>query len=86
MRRITRAGLCALSIAFLSGAALAADKDERAGNCDDAKSQMSYFCDEKNSGNDTMVALGTACENAKKNVAAACEGKTEADKAYKFEK
>jgi hypothetical protein len=86
MRSIALGVLSALSIAVLSAPAAAAEKDERAGSCEDAKSQMSYFCDEKNSGSDTMVAIGTACENAKKNVAAACEGKVEADKAYKFDK
>ena len=35
---------------------------------------------------DSMVAIGTACNNAKKNVAAACEGKIEEDKVYKFDK
>lgn len=86
MRRMTVAVISALSLSLCGGAVWAAEKDERAGTCEDAKSQMSYFCDEKNSGNDTMVAIGTACENAKKNMAAACEGKTEADKAYKFDK
>ncbi len=60
-------------------------KDERAGTCSDAKSQMEYFCDEKNAASDSMVAIGTACTNAKKNVAAACEGKVEADQVYKFD-
>lgn len=64
----------------------AQQKDERAGNCADAKKQMEYFCDDKNSAGDSMVAIGTACTNAKKNVAAACEGKVEEDKVYKFEK
>jgi hypothetical protein len=68
--------------AFPFASALAADKDTRAGNCDDAKKQMDYFC--KENASDTMVAIGTACTNAKKNVAAACEGKTEADKKYEF--
>lgn len=66
--------------------ATAQQKDERAGNCADAKKQMEYFCNEQNSANDSMVAIGTACTNAKKNVAAACEGKIEEDKVYKFEK
>lgn len=65
----------------------AADSDktarERAGNCEQAKSQQEFFCGNTN---DMMASLGTACENAKKNVAAACEGKVEADKAYKFDK
>lgn len=70
---------------LVAGAAHSADKDERAGTCSDAKSQMEYFCDEKNAASDSMVAIGTACTNAKKNVAAACEGKVEADQVYKFD-
>ena len=72
--------LCAASISF------AADKkDERAGKCADAKSQMNYFCSKENAAGDTLVSLGTACNNAKSNVAAACEGKVEADKKYEFD-
>ena len=58
---------------------------ERAGNCKDAKSQMEYFCDEKNAASDSMVAIGTACNNAKNNVKAACEGIDAPDPEYKFE-
>lgn len=58
---------------------------ERAGNCKDAKSQMEYFCDEKNAARDSMVALGTACNNAKNNVKAACEGVDIPDPEYKFD-
>lgn len=78
--------LAVLITSSLSPLASAQSKDERAGNCDDAKKQMDYFCNEQNSANDTMVAVGTACRNAKLNVAAACEGKVEEDKAYKFDK
>ncbi len=78
--------LGSLCLAFTVCASAADKKDERAGNCHDAKSQMEYFCDDKNSASDSMVAIGTACTNAKNNVAAACEGKVEADKAYKFDK
>jgi hypothetical protein len=63
----------------------AQNKDERAGSCEDAKQQLDYFCNNDNP-NDTMVALGTACTNAKKNKAAACDGVVEEDKSYKFEK
>jgi hypothetical protein len=78
--------LCLALVAGLATAvAGAADqKDERAGNCNDAKSQMEYFCN-GSSANDTMVAIGTACTNAKKNVEAACEGKVEKDQPYKFD-
>ena len=84
MTRLTRAGLTAtmLSIAFTN--AHAQQKDERAGNCDQARSQMEYFCGGGGDPNDMMMQF-TACDNAKKNVAAACEGKVEADKAYQFE-
>ena len=84
MTRLTL-GVCALSLFSLSMSALAQQKDERAGSCEDAKSQMEYFCDPSRAAGDTMVAVGTACENAKNNVAAACEGKAEPDKEYKFE-
>ncbi len=58
---------------------------ERAGNCRDANSQMEYFCDESNAANDSMVAIGTACNNAKNNVKAACEGVASPDAEYKFD-
>jgi hypothetical protein len=87
MTRLAWAGVAALSLLlFAPSAILAQEKDERAGTCSDAKLQMEYFCDSSKAAGDTMVAMGTACENAKKNVAAACEGKAEADKAYQFEK
>jgi hypothetical protein len=37
----------------------------------------------KNVASDSMVALGTACRNAKINVKEACEGVVEADEVYK---
>ena len=86
MTRLAWAGVAALSLTFAATALAQEKKDERAGTCSDAKSQMEYFCDSSRAANDTMVAMGTACENAKKNVAAACECQAEADKAYKFEK
>jgi len=57
---------------------------ERAGTCNDAKSQMEYFC-RKDDGTDTMLTLGTACNNAKNNVKAACEGVDTPDPEYKFD-
>ena len=75
----------AVAVICLATSSYAADKkDERAGKCTDAKSQMDYFCSKDKEGSDTLVALGTACNNAKKNVAAACEGKVEADPVYEF--
>jgi hypothetical protein len=86
MRRLVLSSTAAMSLALVASSAFSQQKDERAGNCADAKSQMEYFCDTSRGAGDTMVAVGTACENAKKNVAAACEGKVEDDKPYKFDK
>lgn len=84
--------VAAVLVGFMSGligSAGAADDQkarlERAGNCNDAKSQMAYFCDEKNAASDSMVAIGTACNNAKNNVKAACEGVDTPDPEYKFD-
>jgi formiminotetrahydrofolate cyclodeaminase len=48
----------------------------------DARSQQEYFCDMTNAANDSMVALGTACRNAKINVKEACEGVVLPDTQY----
>ena len=78
-------GLACFAVSLCVGSvSYAADKDERAGKCNDAKSQMDYFCSKENAGGDTLVSLGTACNNAKDNVAAACEGKGKADQTYEF--
>ncbi len=58
---------------------------ERAGNCNDARQQMAYFCDDNNAAADSMVAIGTACTNAKNNVKMACEGVDIPDAEYKFD-
>ena len=70
-------------VGFVAGGANGADKDTRAGNCEDAKSQYEYFC--KGNSNDIMMQVPIACNNAKKNMAAACEGKVENDQPYKFD-
>ena len=78
--------LACLAMSLSATSAFAADKkDERAGKCNDAKSQMDYFCSKENAGGDTLVSLGTACNNAKDNVAAACDGKAKADLKYEFD-
>jgi hypothetical protein len=86
MRALALGSIVAACLSLAAPSAFPQQKDERAGTCADAKSQMEYFCDPARGAGDTMVAVGTACENAKKNVAAACEGKVEEDKAYKFDK
>ena len=59
------------------------EQKTRVGTCEDAKKQMDYFCDQKNAATDSMVALGTACRNAKINLKEACEGLVEPDPEYK---
>lgn len=78
-------GACALSLFCVSLWASAQQKDERAGTCEDAKSQVEYFCRGGGNPNDMMMQF-TACDNAKKNMAAACEGKVEPDKEYRFDR
>ena len=75
---------CAFFGLLLSNGYGLADEDEktRVGTCADARSQQEYFCDEKNAANDSMVALGTACRNAKVNVKEACEGVVIPDAKY----
>ncbi|MEY3264037.1 MAG: hypothetical protein RL717_1514 [Pseudomonadota bacterium] len=81
--------LVSLVAALLLMTGLAAHADHhgeqktRVGTCEDAKKQMDYFCDQKNAATDSMVALGTACRNAKINLKEACEGLVEPDPEYK---
>ncbi len=78
-RHLARAALLVLFAGLCAGSQAA---DTRAGNCADAKKQMEFFCDPNST---DMMSQFTACTNAKKNVAAACEGKVEEDKPYTFE-
>ncbi len=68
----------------LSSFAYAAEKDERGGTCEDAKSQYRYFCDKEGHKDDIMLNAPIACNNAKRNMAAACDGLTDEDYAYEF--
>jgi hypothetical protein len=77
--------LLAMSVLVAPLALAADDSKTRVGTCEDAKSQMEYFCNPANAASDSMVAIGTACTNAKNNVKEACEGVVAPDKAYKFE-
>ena len=86
--RSTQSTLLAILLAafWLVPEAVAADSNKtRVGTCNDARSQMEYFCNPDNAASDSMVALGTACNNAKNNVKEACEGIVEADKTYEFD-
>ena len=86
--RSTQSTLLAILLAafWLVPEAVAADSNKtRVGTCNDARSQMDYFCNPANAASDSMVALGTACNNARNNVKEACEGIVEADKTYEFD-
>ena len=84
-KRFTLLAILPAAFWLVSGLATADDsKKTRVGTCKDAKSQMEYFCNPANAASDSMVALGTACNNAKNNVKEACEGVVEADKTYEF--
>ncbi len=87
-----RTGVASLLLLAMSCVAAAQDSttetDEktRVGTCADARSQMEYFCEEKESNSNDMMLGFNACSNAKKNVKEACEGIVEADVEYKFDK
>jgi hypothetical protein len=57
---------------------------ERAGTCEDAQTQVKYWCEERQKV--TVVTTGLECDNAKRNVDAACKGVDTPDLEYKFEK
>ena len=84
-KRSTLFAILLAAIWFGSGPAAAESDNTRVGTCTDAKSQMEYFCNPDNAASDSMVAIGTACNNAKNNVKEACEGIVEADKTYEFD-
>ena len=75
----------ALCLGFVATAYGADEKDERGGTCEDAKSQYRYFCDREGYEKDIMLNAPLACNNAKRNMAAACDGLSEEDYAYEFE-
>lgn len=71
---------------FAATIGFAAEVDTRGGTCEDAKKQHEYYCEGKNDPNDIFTQANIACNNAKRNMAAACEGKVAPDAEYKFEK
>ena len=71
----------------ITNSSLAQQKDQRAGDCEQTKSQFDYFCSKKGdpAKDDIMTTANIACGNAKRNMAAACEGVVEKDSAYTFD-
>ena len=83
--------LCIVSFVALSQFAVcsnAQDKDTRGGNCEQTKSQYEYFCTKKGdpAKDDIMTTANIACGNAKRNMAAACDGQSAKDQTYVFDK
>jgi hypothetical protein len=76
----------ALGVGLAASAGFAAEKDTRGGTCNDAKKQHEYYCEGKNDPNDIFTQANIACNNAKRNMAAACDGVAAPDAEYKFEK
>ncbi|MEY3695451.1 MAG: hypothetical protein RL585_2218 [Pseudomonadota bacterium] len=76
-----------LFISMSAATILAQQKDERGGDCAQTKSQYEYFCTKKGdpAKDDIMTTANIACNNAKRNMAAACDGNSEKDAAYKFD-
>ena len=74
-----------VGLGFAAFSNAADEKDERGGTCEDAKSQYRYFCDREGFKDDIMLNAPIACNNAKRNMAAACDGISEEDYAYEFE-
>jgi hypothetical protein len=80
--------ICISLLCLLFGAASAVEKDQRGGDCEQTKSQYEYFCTKQGdpAKDDIMTTANIACGNAKRNMAAACEGIIEKDTAYTFDK
>ncbi|MFM8465487.1 MAG: hypothetical protein ACKOAJ_06035 [Actinomycetota bacterium] len=79
--------ILALVLALSTGSILAQQKDERGGDCAQTQSQYEYFCTKQGdpAKDDIMTTANIACNNAKRNMAAACDGQSEKDAAYKFD-
>jgi hypothetical protein len=79
----------ALVLGLAAGNGIAGEndgKDTRGGTCDDAKKQHEYYCEGKGDPNDIFTQANIACNNAKRNMAAACEGVVQPDAEYTFKK
>lgn len=77
----------AISLSITSYFVAAQQRDERGGDCAQTRSQYEYFCTKKGdpAKDDIMTTANIACNNAKRNMAAACEGNSEKDAAYRFD-
>ena len=66
--------------------AQAQDKDIRGGTCEQTKMQYDNYCSKKGdpTKDDIYSTANIACNNAKRNMAAACDGSSEKDMPYEF--
>jgi hypothetical protein len=66
--------------------AQAQDKDIRGGTCEQTKMQYDHYCSKKGdpTKDDIYSTANIACNNAKRNMAAACDGSSEKDMPYEF--
>lgn len=67
--------------------AQAQDKDVRGGTCEQTKMQYDHYCSKKGdpTKDDIYSSANIACNNAKRNMAAACDGSSEKDVPYGFD-
>jgi hypothetical protein len=65
----------------------AQEKDTRGGTCEQAKMQYDHYCSRKGdpTKDDIYSSANIACNNAKRNMAAACDGVSEKDMPYGFD-
>lgn len=68
--------------------AKAQDKDTRGGTCEQTKMQFDHYCSIKGdpTKDEIFTTANIACNNAKRNMAAACDGTSENDMPYGFDK
>ena len=67
--------------------ALAQNKDTRGGTCEQTKMRFDHYCSKKGdpTKDDIFTTANIACNNAKLNMAAACDGSSEKDMPYGFD-
>ena len=67
--------------------AQAQTKDIRGGTCEQTKMQYDHYCSKKGdpTKDEIFTTANIACNNAKRNMAAACDGSSEKDMPYGFD-
>ena len=65
----------------------AEEKDTRGGTCEQTKMQYDHYCSKKGdpTKDEIFTTANIACNNAKRNMAAACDGSSEKDMPYGFD-